>query len=91
VQISNWVFDIAIGVKFTHNSSLPIFNQWIADGKLKMNFKVAEHCAAMTGGFHSVAPASATSICGDLLEAFTCVSVRKAEKRAGHSGDGIWV
>ena len=45
----------------------------------------------MTGGFHSAAPISATSICGDLLEAFTCVSVRKAEKRAGHSGDGISV
>ena len=85
------VFGIAIGVKFTHDSGLPTFISWIADGKLKMSFKVGEHCAAMTGGFHSAAPVSATSICGDILETFTCVSVRKAEKRAGHSGDGIWV
>jgi hypothetical protein len=56
-----------------------------------MSFKVGEHCAAMIGGFCSVAPVSATAVCGDLLETFTCVSVRKAEKRAGWSGDGIWV
>jgi hypothetical protein len=56
-----------------------------------MSFNVGEHGAAMTGGFHSASPVSVTSICGDLLETFTCVFVRKAEKRAGHSGDGISV
>jgi hypothetical protein len=56
-----------------------------------MCFKVGEHCATMTGGFHSAAPVSVTFICADLLETFTCVLVRKAEKRPEHSGDGIWV
>ena len=56
-----------------------------------MSFKVGEHCATMTGGFHSAAPVSISSICVDFLETFTCVLVRKAEKRAGCSGDGIWV
>jgi hypothetical protein len=68
-----------------------MFVSWIADGKLKLSFKVGEHGSTMTGGFHSAAPTSATSVCGDLLEAFTCVSVRKAEKRAGDSEDGIQV
>ena len=44
----------------------------------------------MTGRFHSAAPISATSICGDILETFNCISVAKTEKRAGDSGDGIW-
>ena len=74
------VFGIAIGVKFTHDSGSPTFIPWIADGKLKMSFKVGEHCATMTGGFHSATPVSATSICRDLLKTFTCVFVRKAEK-----------
>ena len=56
-----------------------------------MSVKVGEHSAAMTGGFHPEAPVSAASICGDLLEIFTRVSVRKAEIRTGDSGDGIWV
>jgi len=51
-----------------------------------MSFKVGQY-----GGFHCAAPISSTSICGDLLETFTYVSVRKAEERAGDSGDGIWV
>ena len=92
MQISYGVFGIAIGVKFTHDSSSPTFIPWITDGKLEMSFKVGEHCATMTGGFHSAAPISATSICGDLLETFTWVSVRKAaEEKVGDSGDGIQV
>ena len=56
-----------------------------------MSVKVGEHSAATihNGEFHSVAPISAISICGDFLEAFTCVYVRKSEKRDGDSGDGI--
>jgi hypothetical protein len=38
-----------------------------------MSFKVGQHGATMTGGFHSAAPISSTAICGDLLEIFTCV------------------
>ena len=91
MRVSYWIFGIVIGVKFTHDSSLPMFIPWIADGKLKMSVKVGEHSAAMTGGFHPEAPVSAASICGDLLEIFTRVSVRKAEIRTGDSGDGIWV
>jgi hypothetical protein len=92
MQISYGVFGIAIGVKFTHDSSSPTFIPWITDGKLEMSFKVGEHCATMTSGFHSAAPISATSICGDLLETFTWVSVRKAaEENVGDSRDGIQV
>ena len=90
-MVSHWVFGIVIWVKYTHDSSPPTFIPWVADGKLKMSFKVGEHGAATIGGFLSAAPVSAPSICGDLLETLTCVSVRKAEKRAGDSGDGIWV
>ena len=81
MQVSYWVSGIGIGVKFTHDSSLPSFIPWGADGKLKMSFKVGEHGAATIGRFHSAAPISATSICGDLLKTFTYVSVRKAEKK----------
>ena len=76
---------------FTHDSGSPMFVSWITDGKLKLSFKVGEHGATRAGGFHSTALTSVSSICGDLLEAFTCVSVRKAEKRAGDSEDGIQV
>lgn len=48
-----------------------------------MSFKVDEHSAASAGGFHSAAPLSATCMCGDLLHTFACVSLRKAEGRAG--------
>ena len=58
-------------------------------GKLKMSFKVSEHGAAAVGGFNSAAPIFVTSKCGDLLETFNCVSVRKAEERARGSRDGI--
>jgi hypothetical protein len=87
VQVSNWVFAIATGVKFTLESNM----LWITNGILKMSVKVGEHSAATihNGEFHSVAPISAISICGDFLEAFTCVYVRKSEKRDGDSGDGI--
>jgi hypothetical protein len=91
VLCSYWVFGITIGVKFTHDSDLPMFFPWITDGKLRMSFKVSEHSTITTGGFHSAAPLSATFIHRDLLETFTCVSVRKAEESAGHSGDGVQV
>jgi hypothetical protein len=68
-----------------------MFIPWIADGDLKMSVKVSECSADTIGGFPSAAPVSATSICGDCLETFTYVSVRKAEKRVRDSGDGIWV
>ena len=91
VHVSYWVSGIGIKVKFTHDSGPPTFIPWMADRKLKMSFKVGEHDASMIGGFHSAAPVSATSICRDFLETFTCVLVRIAEKRDGDSGDGIWV
>lgn len=81
----------AIGVKFTRDSGLPKFIPWIADGKLKMSFKVGEHCATSNGGLHPPDPIPGTSIYGDLPETFTCVSVWKAEERASDSGDGFWV
>jgi hypothetical protein len=56
-----------------------------------MSVKFGEHRAATIGGFHSAAPISGTSIGGDFMETFTCVSVRKAEKRAEDRGDGICV
>ena len=56
-----------------------------------MSFKVSEHGTTVTGRFSSAAPISATFICGNLLEIFTCVLVRKAEEWAGDSEDGIWV
>lgn len=59
--------------------------------KLKMSFKVGEQSAVTAGGLHSAAPISATSLCGDLLQTFTSVSIRKAEGMAGESGDGLWV
>jgi hypothetical protein len=54
-----------------------------------MSFKFGEHGATMAGGFNSAAPIFVTSKCGDLLETFNCVSVRKAEERARGSGDRI--
>ena len=61
-------------------------------GLLKEGYHLHVGCIVATvGRFHSAAPISAASICGDFLETFTCISVRKAEKRAGHSGDGIWL
>jgi hypothetical protein len=91
VQVSYWIFGITIGVKFTNDTGLPTFMPWIAEGELKMSVKVGEHSAAMIAGFHYAAPISATSICGDFLKTFTCVLVRKTEKRARDSGNGIWV
>ena len=87
VQVSYWVLGIAIGVKFTQDSSLPKFIPQIADGKWKMSFKVGEHSVTTTGGFHSVAPIMQPPY----VETFTCVQVVKTEKRNGDSGDGIWV
>lgn len=89
MQVSYGIFDIAIEIKFTHDSDSSTFNPWIADGKQKMSFKIGEHSAALAGGFHFAAPMSTTSIWGDLLETLTYVSVRKAEERARDSGDGI--
>ena len=80
MQISYGVFGIAIGVKFTHDSSSPTFIPWITDGKLEMSFKVGEHCATMTSGFHSAAPISATSICGDI---YLCFGNESREKDWG--------
>lgn len=57
-----------------------------------MSFKVGEHGGATAGGFKCETPISATSICGDLLETSTSVSVRKAEERemeSGYSGISI--
>jgi len=56
-----------------------------------MSFKVFEHSATLAGRFSFAAPMSATSVCGDLLETLTHVSVRKAKERTGDSGDGVWV
>jgi hypothetical protein len=53
-----------------------------------MRFKVGNHGAPETGVFHSAAPISATFTYRDLLETFNCVLVRRAEERAGGSGDG---
>lgn len=61
-----------------------------SDVKPKMSFKVSEHDAPVTG-FKSAVTVSATSIYGDHLDTFTCVSVRRTEERAGGSRDGIWV
>lgn len=65
-----------------------MFIPWIADGKMIMRFKVGNHGAPETGVFHSAAPISATFTYRDLLETFNCVLVRRAEERAGGSGDG---
>lgn len=70
---------------------MPTFIPGIAEGKLEMSFKVGEHGAATAGSFKSATPISATSVYGGLLEAITCVSVRKAEERAVGGGDGIEV
>ena len=56
-----------------------------------MSVKVGEHSATTIGGFHSAAPISATFTYRDLLETFNCVLVRRAEERAGGSGDGVRV
>ena len=89
VQVSYWVFGIAIAVKLTPDSGLPMSIPWIADGKLKISFKIGERGATTTGGFHSAAPVSATSICGDLLDILSYILVRKREKGAVDSGDGL--
>ena len=68
VQLSYWVSGTAMGVKFTHDSSPPLFIPRVANGKLKMSVKVGEHGATVTGGYHSAAPVSAATICGNLLE-----------------------
>lgn len=56
-----------------------------------MGFKVGEHGVTMAGEFNSAVSISVTSICGDLLETFTCVLIRKTEERAGGCRDGIQV
>jgi hypothetical protein len=89
VQVSYWVFGIAIAVKLTPDSGLPMSIPWIADGKLKISFKIGERGATTTGGFHSAAPVSATCICGDLLDILSYILVRKREKGAVDSGDGL--
>jgi hypothetical protein len=64
-----------------------MFIPWIGDGKLK----IKDWPEWGGGGFNSVALISATSICGDLLETFTCISVTEGEQRAGDSEDRIQV
>lgn len=54
-----------------------------------MRFKIGEHGATTTGIFYSSAPISSASMCGDPLETFTCVSVRKAKEWAGGSRDNV--
>lgn len=61
MQVSDWVFGIAIAVKFTLDSSPPTLIPWVADGKLKLSFKIGECSAASAGGFHSAAPSVETS------------------------------
>lgn len=56
-----------------------------------MSNNLGELGAAVAGGFHSAAPVSAASVDGDLSETFICISVRKAEERAGWNGGAIWV
>ena len=86
------VFGIAIRVEFTPDPGSPTCILWVADGgKLKISFNVGKHGAAAAGRFNSVTPISAPFICGDLLETFTCIWVRKAEERALSSGDGTRV
>ena len=60
MQVSYWVFGIAIAVKLTPDSGLPMSIPWIADGKLKISFKIGERGATTTGGFNSTFPMSAT-------------------------------
>jgi hypothetical protein len=45
-----------------------------------MNVKVGEHSATTIGGFHSAAPISATSICGDI---YLCFGNESREKDWG--------
>jgi hypothetical protein len=72
VQVSYWVFGIAIRVNFTHDCSLTTIIPWIIDGELKMSVKIGKYSATMIGGFHFATPISATSIGGEFLETFTC-------------------
>jgi hypothetical protein len=91
LQVSYCVFGIASGIKLTHDSGLQTFIPCLDAGELKMSVMVDEHSVTMISRFYSAPPISATSICGEFLETFTCVLVRKEEKRDRDSRDEIWV
>jgi hypothetical protein len=63
----------------------------IADGKLKMSFKVGEHGDVAAGGFNSATPISSTSISGGHLEAFYLCFGKESRGKGWSKGISVLV